>query len=77
MPSLPKSTKRRKVVKRLKELGWTGPKKEGNGPHPWQMRKGKQVLHLPNPHRQDIGIGLLTRLLQQAGIEHKEWTGDD
>jgi hypothetical protein len=37
------------------------------------MDRGNQTLSLPNPHRSEIGIGLLTRILRQAGIDKNEW----
>ncbi len=37
------------------------------------MRRGDVTLTLPNPHRGDIGAGLLARILRQAGISRAEW----
>ncbi len=37
------------------------------------MVKGDLVLTIPNPHGRDIGIGLLARILKQAGISRAEW----
>jgi predicted RNA binding protein YcfA (HicA-like mRNA interferase family) len=28
---------------------------------------------LPNPHKQDIGVGLLKKILKQAEISRDEW----
>jgi predicted RNA binding protein YcfA (HicA-like mRNA interferase family) len=28
---------------------------------------------IPNPHQGDIGVGLLTRILRQAGVSREEW----
>ncbi len=42
------------------------------GRHP-QMRRGNVTLIIPNPHEGDIGVGLLTRLLRQAGVSRDEW----
>ncbi len=30
-------------------------------------------LTLPNPHKSDIGVGLLKRILHQADITEDEW----
>ena len=30
-------------------------------------------VRLPNPHQSDIGIDLLLRILQQAGVSKSEW----
>jgi len=31
------------------------------------------TIPIPNPHRKEIGVDLLTRLLRQAGIDRGEW----
>ena len=64
---------RRELVQRLRELGFEGP--YAGGRHP-QMRRGDLTLILPNPHEGDIGVGLLARLLRQAGIAREEWLGE-
>ncbi|RKZ52359.1 MAG: type II toxin-antitoxin system HicA family toxin [Candidatus Parabeggiatoa sp. nov. 3] len=60
-------------VQRMKELGFKGP--YAGGRHPY-MRRGNVTVIIPNPHKGDIGIGLLRRLLQQAGISRQEWLGE-
>lgn len=37
------------------------------------MRRGDFTVIIPNPHEGDIGVGLLRRLLQQAGVSREEW----
>ena len=75
MGRLPRATKRRDFIKRLKELGWTGPV-PGHGKHPEFMEKrGHRPLGLPNPHKGDIRLPLLSMLLDQAGISREEWLG--
>ncbi len=37
------------------------------------MIKRDLILTIPNPHRKDISIDLLTRILKQAGISKEEW----
>ncbi len=37
------------------------------------MVRGEVRLVLPNPHRGEIGVDLLKRLLRQAGIKEEEW----
>jgi predicted RNA binding protein YcfA (HicA-like mRNA interferase family) len=59
------------LVRRLKTFGFEGP--YGGGSHLY-MLKGDLRLTIPNPHRQNIGVDLLTRILRQAGITRKEWT---
>ena len=55
---------------RLKALGFSGPYTGGR--HQFMVR-GSIRLALPNPHRGEIGVDLLKRILRQAGIEEEEW----
>ena len=57
-------------VKRLKKYGFDGP--YSGGKHLY-MIKNNLRLTIPNPHKKEIGIDLLTRLLKQAGIEKGKW----
>ena len=43
------------LVRRLRDLGFEGP--YAGGRHP-QMRRGELTLVLPNPHVDDIGVGV-------------------
>ena len=61
---------RRAVVAALRRLGFAGP--YSGGKHEFMVR-GDRVLTIPNPHRGDIGIGLLAVVLRQAGVSRKEW----
>jgi predicted RNA binding protein YcfA (HicA-like mRNA interferase family) len=58
------------LVRRLNKLGFDGPYQGGK--HPYMMR-GELVLTIPNPHRRDIGVALLSRILRRAGISKEEW----
>ena len=55
----------RSFVKRLQELGFEGPYEGGKHPY---MIKGDKALTIPNPHRGDIGVDLLIRILRQAEV---------
>ena len=55
---------------RLKALGFSGPYTGGR--HQFMVR-GSVRLVLPNPHRGEVGVDLLKRILRQAGIEEEEW----
>ncbi|WP_273107241.1 type II toxin-antitoxin system HicA family toxin [Thermus antranikianii] len=55
---------------RLKALGFAGPYTGGR--HQFMVR-GSVRLVLPNPHRGEISVDLLKRILKQAGIEEEEW----
>lgn len=35
--------------------------------------KENLVLTIPKPHRKDIGVDHLTRILKRAGITREEW----
>jgi len=61
------------LVWRLRELGFDGP--YAGGRHP-QMRRGQLTLVLPNPQEGDIEVGLLVRILRQAGVTREEWLGE-
>ncbi len=37
------------------------------------MVKGDLVLTVPNLHRKEIGVDLLTRILKQAGVSREDW----
>lgn len=54
----------------MRKLGFDGPFMGGKHPY---MIKGDLVLTIPNPHRREISVDLLTRILRQAGISRTEW----
>jgi len=61
---------RRVLVGNLRRLGFEGPLSGGR--HQF-MVKGDITVFIPTPHDGDIGSGLLTRLLRQAGISRSQW----
>jgi len=61
---------RSELISRLKEFGFDGP--HSGGKHQY-MIKGFIRLTLPNPHKNDIGVDLLSRILKQAEIKRKDW----
>jgi predicted RNA binding protein YcfA (HicA-like mRNA interferase family) len=61
---------RRDLIRGLRALGFEGP--FSGGKHQFMVR-GVVVLTIPNPHGRDIGVGLLTRMLRQAGVTRDEW----
>jgi len=58
------------LVSRLRALGYSGP--YAGGKHPI-MRRGECSVIVPNPHRGDIAVDLLARVLRQAGVSREEW----
>lgn len=70
--SLPRATSRLDLVRRFRELGWEGPY---SGTNHQFMSKAERKVRIPNPHSGDIGVGLLSVILEHAGIAKDEWTG--
>ena len=70
MPPRLAPVSRRELIRRLSRLGFDGP--FSGGRHEFMLR-GDLRLTLPNPHRGEIGLALLTRLLDQAGVSRDEW----
>ena len=58
------------LVRKLKFLDFKGP--YAGGKHLY-MLKNELRLTLPNPHRKEIGVDLIKRLMRQGGITKKEW----
>jgi predicted RNA binding protein YcfA (HicA-like mRNA interferase family) len=69
MPSLG-PVKRNDLVQLLREAGFEGP--FSGGKHAFMIR-GSITLRIPNPHRRDVSVELLVRILRQAGISREEW----
>jgi len=61
---------RPKLIAKLKDFGFEGPHSGGN--HQFMVRGTLRLTH-PIPHRGDIGVDLLTRILRQANIDRSEW----
>jgi predicted RNA binding protein YcfA (HicA-like mRNA interferase family) len=62
--------KRKDLIRHLKQFGFEGP--YSGGKHQFLVR-GNITIRVPNPHRADIGMELLARILRQAGINRDEW----
>ena len=69
MPRI-KPVSRQDLIHRLKELEFQGP--YSGGKHEFMLR-GEHRIILPNPHRSEISVDLLTRFLRQAGVTRSEW----
>ncbi len=63
-------TKRADLIHYLRIAGFVGPY---SGKRHQFMVKEQIRLVIPNPHRGDIGKGLLARILRQAEISKEEW----
>ncbi len=62
--------KRKNLVSRFRQLGFTGP--YAGGKHEY-MQRGQLKVHIPNPHQGDISAGLLKRILEEADVSPQEW----
>lgn len=61
---------RRELVAGLRRLGCTGPYPGGNHEY---LLCGERRIPIPNPHSGDISIGMLARILREAGVSRHEW----
>lgn len=69
MPSFG-AIKRRELIRALRQFGFDGPFPGANRQY---MQKAQNKLPIPNPHKGDISVDLLTRVLRKAGITREEW----
>ncbi len=59
------------LVRRLHALGFEGPY-TGRGPHPVMLRGTIRIM-IPNPHRGDISVDLIMKILRQGEISREDW----
>jgi hypothetical protein len=62
--------KRRELIAYRRALGFEAP--VSGGEHQYMKGRGRK-LRIPNPHTEDIGRGLLVRILRRGGIDRTEW----
>ncbi len=65
-----RSISRRDLIAKFRTLGFEGP--FAGGKHQF-MKKGTLKVRIPNPHRSDIDVSLLKRVLRQAEINEEDW----
>jgi predicted RNA binding protein YcfA (HicA-like mRNA interferase family) len=58
------------LIAALKRAGFEGP---FSGGRHQAMIKGTVRIIIPNPHQNEIGRELLSRILKEAGITRSEW----
>jgi len=58
------------LVSGLRIFGFEGP--YSGGKHLYMLKEDLR-LTIPKPHKQEIGVDLLMRILRQAGITREEW----
>lgn len=61
---------RSELIRRLKELGFTGPFPGKRHQH---MKRGPTLAIIPNPHGGEISVDLLAEILRKAQISRDEW----
>ena len=67
---MPKPISRRRLIQKLKELGFSGP--YSGGRHEFMEREDLRLV-VPNPHRGDIGVKLISIILKQLDISNDEF----
>ena len=58
------------LVRKMRALDFEGP--IYGGKHPYMIRGDLRVT-IPNPHRQEVSVDLLSRILRQAEITRGAW----
>jgi len=61
---------RRRLVGKMRDLGFDGPYPGSDHEY---MVKGDIFVIIPNPHREDIGIDLIRKILKRAEIDRDDW----
>jgi len=62
--------KRKDLVYYLKQAGFEGP--YSGGKHQFMLKDNLSIT-IPNPHKGDIGMELLVKILRQAKVSKEEW----
>ena len=58
-------------IRKLRALGYGGP--YAGGKHQFMTKTGGPTITVPNPHRSDISVDLLRRVLRVAKIDRDAW----
>ena len=61
---------RGELIRRLKKIGFDGPYPGSD--HDFMVR-GDNFVRIPNPHRREIGVKLISEILREGGIDRDEW----
>lgn len=62
---------RSEFIRKLRRLGYAGP--FPGGKHAYMTKPQSQPIVVPNPHYGDIGVGLLAKILRDAGIKREDY----
>jgi len=61
---------RRILIRKLRKLGFSGPFTATRHEY---MNRDDEKIFIPNPHRKDIGVPIIKRIIQQLGITNQEF----
>ncbi len=61
---------RKEFIRKLRALGYDGP--FSGAKHQTMATKGRRPIIIPNPHKGDISVGLLAKILRDAGIDRDQ-----
>jgi len=62
---------RRILIRRMRRLGFEGPRPGGS--HDYMIKEDHLKVWIPNPHGGMIDVGVLARVLKQAGVSRSDW----
>lgn len=65
-----KPLSRKDLIRKLRKLGLFGP--FSGGRHQYFI-KGNRKIFIPNPHRKDIGVKILKRIINDIGLSEEEF----
>ena len=68
---MPKPVSRRELIRKLKGLGFHGPFLGTK--HQYMVMDMNHKIFIPNPHGKDIGAPLIGKIINQIGINPKNW----
>ena len=57
---------RGEFIRKLRQLGYNGP--FAGGRHAYMTKPGSLPVTVPNPHKGDISVGLIAKILRDAQI---------
>ncbi len=60
----------KELVKKLKKYGYQGP--YSGGKHLYMIKENIRIT-MPNPHKKDISVDLILKILKHARISKDDW----
>lgn len=62
---------RDEFIRKLRQLGYSGP--FAGGKHGYMTKFGMPPVTIPNPHKGDISVGLLAKILRKSQIDRDDF----